>query len=95
MLPTRPLSSGRHFGPNYDKNGLQKVARPRRREAKFIKFDDFVSARKARIPNATANPTTTVTPPAAQDVSSENATFSKSERFVRDVLVRREANSHQ
>ena len=77
------------------KNALQKVARPPRREAKTAIFDVFVDARKTRIPHDTANPTTTLSTWAAQDVSSEMATFFKSDRFARDILAGAEQISQQ
>ena len=82
-LRTRAGSSGKHFGLKKHKNALQKVARPRRREAKLANLNVFVSVRKTRFPHGPADPTTNPTPGAAEDVSSEMPTFFKSRRFVR------------
>ena len=58
MLPTRPLSSGRHFGHDNDKNALEKVARPRRPQAKLAEMSLLSPFVKQRIPHDTANPAT-------------------------------------
>ena len=71
------------------------MARPRRPEAKLADFDVIVDARKARIPNDTANPITTGPLLAAEDVSSENAFFLKSKGFTRDVLPQNDLHTKQ
>ena len=76
-LRARAGSSGRHFSLKKHKKAHPKVTRPRRREANSIDFSVFDSMRKTRFPHGPADPTTTDTPGAAQDVSSEMPTFFK------------------